>query len=1027
MLLHGTGVKRDVTTGLARLQRLAETGHAEAQVALGRLLREGLPDLLPAAPDRAFELFKVASLKGSESATLEVARMQILGLGTVPAPREGLDALEQLVERDYHDAMLFLSELHETGLPGQMRADQEKAFTLASQVAETGRSDAVVRTARMLLNGHGVDRDVRRALALLRTAADQSDGETLFVLGDIYEGGIPNAVQPDADLASRYFLQAAEKGFRPAKIKLAKLVLNDDGVMDGTATAAEQFLEDLARTGDAEATELLSRFVVARFRDAERDDAADAAPASDRGGPVATALLELGELFEDGRIDPSDGQLALDYYLAQRDNNETVFSIIEPDSLIMVAQEGRWQPDMANAKRAYLLAGELGDPDGYLKVADILRKSSAKGEDGQTVADYLRRAAEMGSPDAEIRLAVLEIGAQTDLEAAQAKFARLKQLARDGHTLALYELGTLLLDGKAPLVSPDPAGAYAMIEPAAKGGYAPALVSIALMQIYGNGIPRSPAVGLAELQRLSDAGSAEAALASARVYDEGLPGILLRNPAHAFELYSTAAAAGSGSARLQRATMLMRGDGVAPDPAGALAILEEAGAEGDASAYLALATLYETGETDAVPKDARKAFEFFSRAADLGDSRAAMKVALMHLDNSVPASDQSSGLAILEGLASTGHTDAAYRLADYYSGEDGQAVSPDPALAFGYYQQAAEGGSGSARIRMAGMLIRGEGIARDVPRGIAILREEGAAGNATALLNLGDTFARGIAGRVDIEAALEAYEAASDLGNDTALVRLADIYRYGLLRKTSTSRAYEFLEKAAAQGNSYAVFMLGKGLVDGDFGDAGTVEDGERLLVQANLGNVAEAAVELALLDVPSVTEGATASSKVERLRNLAEGGNLAARLRLVEAYRDGHTGRGEALVSQDLARARAELAAIADQIDPAEREVQSMLIDLKSRKYSGYPETYARIKTLPWSERPSAVRRILDVNPNAYVYALQMQLAENGIYRDELDGMMTNRTISAIETQCDLLNAASLCRFGPLSPQVKTLMFYVF
>lgn len=50
MLIHGRGVKRDVATGFARLQRRAQTGHTGAQLALARLLRDGLPDLLPPCP-----------------------------------------------------------------------------------------------------------------------------------------------------------------------------------------------------------------------------------------------------------------------------------------------------------------------------------------------------------------------------------------------------------------------------------------------------------------------------------------------------------------------------------------------------------------------------------------------------------------------------------------------------------------------------------------------------------------------------------------------------------------------------------------------------------------------------------------------------------------------------------------------------------------------------------------------------------------------------------------------------------------
>jgi hypothetical protein len=66
-------------------------------------------------------------------------------------------------------------------------------------------------------------------------------------------------------------------------------------------------------------------------------------------------------------------------------------------------------------------------------------------------------------------------------------------------------------------------------------------------------------------------------------------------------------------------------------------------------------------------------------------------------------------------------------------------------------------------------------------------------------------------------------------------------------------------------------------------------------------------------------------------------------------------------------------------------------------------------------------------VSPNAFVYLVQLQLAEEGYYNGTVNGLMTSSTITAIQGLCKSLNAKSLCRHGPLSPQAYTLLFYAF
>ena len=325
------------------------------------------------------------------------------------------------------------------------------------------------------------------------------------------------------------------------------------------------------------------------------------------------------------------------------------------------------------------------------------------------------------------------------------------------------------------------------------------------------------------------------------------------------------------------------------------------------------------------------------------------------------------------------------------------------------------------------MLLRGEGVPRDVARGLALLEQSAQAGSVSALLEMGDAYARGQTGTVQITSAIEAYEAAAELGNTSALMRLANIYRYGLLSTTSKSQAFEYLEKAVEQGDEYAQYMMGQALVDRGLGRSGRASEGVDLLIQAATNGIPDAAAALALLDWGAPDGMFRSRNKIDRLRELAAVGNIAASLKLVEAYRVGFGGRTQGITPRNLGMARKELDLISNRIDPAEYEIQRLLIDLVTARRADFLDFFDRIKKLAPSERPGAIRRVLQINPNAFVYLVQLQLADEGYYNGRANGLMTSRTIKAIQGLCASLDAKSLCRHGPLSPQAYTLLFYVF
>jgi TPR repeat protein len=979
---------------------------------------------------------------------------------------------------------------------------------------------------------------------------------------EVYETGRIDVIQVDPGRASQYFSLPAENANHTARPKLASMLLDGRGTILGPPTAVE-IPEELSEGDDAQATISLAKSLVEDFRRQTASADADKDNEHPRNDMIGTALLSLGDLYMDGKIDSAAGEVAFDYYLDLLESGAQVVAAIQPGDLIPVNETGVFAPNRVAAERAYLKAAGVGQPEAYLRLSDLYKNRSGTALDEDKAVASLKKAVDLNNQNAVVELRLFEIERNEDAATLRAAFSDLDALARLGNTNAQFGLGRLLLTRSKPGQQPDPDRAVSLIQRAAKDGHAGAILLLAQIQIYGSIVPRNPTIGLLSLQQLADAGFADAMLALGDVFSDGVDGTLSRDPALAFRYYTQAADAGSNSAVTRMAGMLLRGEGVSRDMTRGLALLEQSARAGSASALVEMGAIYRDGGTEGVARDAVRAFGYFRQAADLGDLRATLEAALMQLDGPAEIANPEAAVARLTSLAMAGDVGAAYHLAEYHAGVGdpalafryytqaadagsnsavtrmagmllrGEGVSRDvtrglalleqgaragsasalvemgaiyrdggtegvardavrafgyfrqaadqgdlratleaalmqldgpaeianpeaavarltslamagdvgaayhlaeyhagvgdPALAFRYYTQAADAGSNSAVTRMAGMLLRGEGVSRDVTRGLALLEQSARGGSASALVEMGDAYARGKTGSVDITAALEAYKAAAKLGNTVALVRLADIYRYGLLSTKSKSQAFEYLERAVEQGNEYAQYMMGQALIDGEFGSARKAREGIDLLVRGARSGNPDAAAALAVLDW-GVPDGMFSSNnKIDRLHDLAAAGNIAASLKLVEAYRVGHGGRKQGITSQNLVMARKELDRISKRIDPAEYEIQRLLLDLKTARRADFPNLFKRIKKLAPSERPGAIRRVLQVSPNAFVYLVQLQLAEEGYYNGTVNGLMTSSTITAIQGLCKSLNAKSLCRHGPLSPQAYTLLFYAF
>lgn len=95
--------------------------------------------------------------------------------------------------------------------------------------APTPETDAAARyqAARACLRGEGVAKDVNKAFALMKSAAEQGNADAIGGLGYFYSVGV--AVPKDENLAAEWFRKGAEKGSAKAQFNLGMWLLGGHG------------------------------------------------------------------------------------------------------------------------------------------------------------------------------------------------------------------------------------------------------------------------------------------------------------------------------------------------------------------------------------------------------------------------------------------------------------------------------------------------------------------------------------------------------------------------------------------------------------------------------------------------------------------------------------------------------------------------------------------------------------------------------------------------------------------------------
>ena len=325
------------------------------------------------------------------------------------------------------------------------------------------------------------------------------------------------AGEEGAELAAKWYAQAAAKGFRDAahksvqtQYKLAHMYLKDRADLPaGTAadrkTAGGELLTKVAKSGHPEApfelAELFKNGKVAAPKGITQLQMAVQwyKKAVEKGHPQA--CYELGQLYEEMHCTDKGGERVFEeavrlYRVAARKNN--------PSALYRLGE-------------LYLTGGATPEDAGEQGLRG--KRMSAK----EAAADCFRRAVDGGNPDAQFMLGRMLVAEETGVVDGKPNYKeaarRFAQAAKQGHTRAMFELARLYVEGFARPedgTSPDEA-AMALYKQAAELGDSSAQYKLA--HIYQEAGMKAEAEKL--LTDAAKAGHAEALFELAGMYVQG--------------------------------------------------------------------------------------------------------------------------------------------------------------------------------------------------------------------------------------------------------------------------------------------------------------------------------------------------------------------------------------------------------------------------------------------------------------------------------------------------------------------------
>lgn len=311
----------------------------------------------------------------------------------------------------------------------------------------------------------------------------------------------------------------------------------------------------------------------------------------------------------------------------------------------------------------------------------------------------------------------------------------------------------------------------------------------------------------------------------------------------ALDLRRNNALAGSTLDALNWGKDLMYGrNGIAADPAGALAFLHLAAEGRNTGAYAELGRAYRWAKGTA--EDLPKAIYWFEKGMAADNSYSMEQLAYLARDGKGMTEDKDRASALFTRAGERGRASAWHALGRMLNaeGRDSEAV--------GAWRKAATARHTAAYERLGWAYYFGYGVPKDIEEGVRLTLIAADKGDVYAKERLAEYYRYGVVVAQDQAKAHALYKASAEAGLQHAAFRLARAYEDGLGVPKDPAKAIELFEKAAEIGSNSAEFALGVAYTRGEGVEKSieTAAEIYRKMIVTGQGNVTLAQSNLAEL-----------------------------------------------------------------------------------------------------------------------------------------------------------------------------------
>ena len=343
-------------------------------------------------------------------------------------------------------------------------------------------------------------------------------------------------------------------------------------------------------------------------------------------------------------------------------------------------------------------------------------------------------------------------------------------------------------------------------------------------------------------------------------FEKGMAAFAVKDYKTAMTRFESAAGQGHDEAQYYLGLCCAKGFGVKKDMDKAFKWYSQAAEKGNAKAMLDLAvSCYMEGK--GVKKDVKKAYDLIEKAADKGEPDAMWILGEQYIAGIRDLSDPGVKKAekvwekafdIYRERARKGDTSAMCRVGRCYL--RGRGVTKDTNEYVKWIRKAADSGDGAAMFELGDIYFSGRYLYRDIDEAVEWYAKAAENGELSAMLKLGGLYERGDKVEKDLEYAVIWYAQAAETGDETAFSRLLEI---ACDNDPSNSLAAKLAEKAIRDTidlmdeNSAAFARLALGIDDDDAGnmtvDAAEAADDRPMEEEAAANKAAEAAADMAV------------------------------------------------------------------------------------------------------------------------------------------------------------------------------------